>query len=164
MQVYTVLLSGAVSTFGPLIDHDLLKMYPKTTPVLVCRLAISVMVMASFPLQSHPCRDSVLHLLEVVRPKTNWRSSQVLYWGITLTIVMLSMCIALVVQNLSTVLAVVGGTASTTLTLILPGLFYVRMNEHAGWTARRIGAALMCAAGCVIMPLSLAVSLKIIKV
>ena len=35
--VYTILLYGSLSTFGPLIDHDLLKMYPRTAPILVCR-------------------------------------------------------------------------------------------------------------------------------
>lgn len=162
--MYTILLSGALTTFGPLIDHDLLKMYPKTPPILVCRLAISMMVIASFPLQSHPLRDSIFHLLETFKPQRRWRENQALYWGITLSVVFSSMCIALVVHNLSTVLAVVGGTASTTLTLILPGLFYVTMFEHEGWTSRRCGAAVIGAAGVLIMPLSLAVSLKIINV
>jgi hypothetical protein len=62
------------------------------------------------------------------------------------------------------VLAVVGGTASTTLTLILPGLFYVTMFPEVGWSVRRTAAAVLCATGIIIMPLSLAVSLKIIKV
>jgi hypothetical protein len=99
-QVYVILLSGALNTFGPLIDHDLLKMYPKNTPVLICRIALSLMVIASFPLQSHPCRDSILHLLEVARPGTNWRENRTLYWGLTTGIVTASMCIALVVKNL----------------------------------------------------------------
>lgn len=122
------------------------------------------MVIASFPLQSHPARDSVFHLFEVASPQRPWRENKALYWGLTIGIVLSSMCIALVVKNLSTILAVVGGTASTTLTLILPGLFYVTMFKSHGWTPRRCAAFVLCAAGICIMPLSLSVTLGFIKV
>ncbi|KAL2917781.1 hypothetical protein HK105_202654 [Polyrhizophydium stewartii] len=51
--------------------------------------------------------------------------------AITTTLLVLSYFVAVAVHNLSTILAFVGATGSTTIGYILPGLFYYRMRRNA---------------------------------
>lgn len=55
-------------TFGNSANANIITMYPRgSIPSLIGRLCIVVMVALSFPLQCHPCRGSVNHVIYFVR-------------------------------------------------------------------------------------------------
>jgi amino acid permease len=111
--------------------------------------------MFSYPLQVHPCRASVVAVLKW-RP-ARWAKSReatgspsravpllsagvghsgrhdvigdVKFAAITTLIVVLSYLVAMTVSSLDTVLAYVGATGSTSISFILPGLFYFKISS-----------------------------------
>lgn len=55
-------------TFGDSVNANIITMYPKDSmPSLVGRLCIVIMVSLSFPLQCHPCRGSVNHVIHFIQ-------------------------------------------------------------------------------------------------
>lgn len=63
-------------TFGKKVNANIITMYPRDSVAsLVGRLCIVIMVSLSFPLQCHPCRGSVNHVIYFVRNgvKLGWK-------------------------------------------------------------------------------------------
>ncbi|WPK24919.1 hypothetical protein PUMCH_002218 [Australozyma saopauloensis] len=55
-------------TFGDAVNANIITMYPKDSiPSLIGRLCIVIMVSLSFPLQCHPCRGSVNHVIHFLQ-------------------------------------------------------------------------------------------------
>lgn len=55
-------------TFGNDVNANIISMYPKdSVPSLIGRMCIVIMVSLSFPLQCHPCRGSVNHVMFFIR-------------------------------------------------------------------------------------------------
>ena len=122
----------------------------KDAPTLsstIGKAAIVVLVMFSYPLQVHPCRASVDAVLKwrpakksdahnaspsrANRSATHIRGDgmgDLRFAAITTTIVILSYIVAMTVSSLSKVLAYVGSTGSTSISFILPGLFYYKIS------------------------------------
>lgn len=109
--------------------------------------------MFSYPLQVHPCRASVDAVLKwrwkrapesqtngspsrtallagprSVKPR-NDTLSETRFALITTAIIILSYIVAMTVSSLSRVLAYVGSTGSTSISFILPGLFYYKISS-----------------------------------
>ena len=111
--------------------------------------------MFSYPLQVHPCRASVDAVLKW-RPGKRAESpggspsrggtspllpsskngppagdgiGEVRFAAITTAIIVLSYIVAMTVSSLETVLAYVGSTGSTSISFILPGLFYYKISS-----------------------------------
>ena len=109
--------------------------------------------MFSYPLQVHPCRAS-LDAVSKWRPKTSRRQdltsasgspgagghkssirsqpeemSETRFALITTIIIILSYIVAMTVSSLDKVLAYVGSTGSTSISFILPGLFYYKISS-----------------------------------
>jgi amino acid permease len=118
------------------------------------KAAIVVLVMFSYPLQVHPCRASVDAVLKW-RPSKLSRDSrsgspsraapllsastsgsmvrtdtigETKFAAITTAIIILSYVVAMTVSSLDKVLAYVGSTGSTSISFILPGLFYYKIS------------------------------------
>ena len=119
------------------------------------KAAIVVLVMFSYPLQVHPCRASVDAVLKwrpngfkpsrttpngsparsapllgatsqpIARSDT---ISELRFAVITTVIIILSYVVAMAVSSLDKVLAYVGSTGSTSISFILPGLFYYKIS------------------------------------
>lgn len=127
-----------------------------STASTIAKAAIVILVMFSYPLQVHPCRASVDAVLKW-RPNS-WkrhhsptgspaRSAPLLSGGhvrpaarndtigetrfaiITTVIITLSYFTAVTVSSLDKVLAYVGSTGSTSISFILPGLFYYKISS-----------------------------------
>ncbi|CAD0021779.1 unnamed protein product, partial [Aureobasidium pullulans] len=120
------------------------------------KAAIVVLVMFSYPLQVHPCRASVDAVLKwrpagrkqpdyasangspsrstLLNPASNAQRgrgemSDRRFAVITTVIIILSYIVAMTVSSLSVVLAYVGSTGSTSISFILPGLFYYKISS-----------------------------------
>jgi len=122
----------------------------------IAKAAIVILVMFSYPLQVHPCRASVDAVLKW-RPsglKSNRNSpnsspsrtslltgasaqpasrndtiGDLRFAIITSGILVLSYFTAMTVSSLDKVLAYVGSTGSTSISFILPGLFYYKISD-----------------------------------
>lgn len=64
----------------------------------------------------------------------------------------LSYGIALIVDDLGIVIALLGATGSTVINYILPGAVYWQLFEKEGATWKRQGAGALLLLGCIIMP------------
>ncbi len=122
----------------------------------IAKAAIVILVMFSYPLQVHPCRASVdavlkwrpnglakasispnsspsrsLPLLAPIPAQPRARNDtigEIRFAIITTIIIVLSYTAAMTVSSLDKVLAYVGSTGSTSISFILPGLFYYKIS------------------------------------
>jgi len=145
-------ITGYLS-YGDNITGNIVNMYPAAAASTIGRLAIVILVMFSYPLQIHPCRASIDACLKW-RPRrrdqgdnspsrqglvsgaaTARQSAKVNEMGdvrfaiISTVLIILSFMTAMTVSSLEKVLAYVGSTGSTTISFILPGLFYYKISD-----------------------------------
>ncbi|KAJ5183028.1 hypothetical protein N7492_000644 [Penicillium capsulatum] len=143
-----VAITGYLS-FGNSVGGNIVGMYPPGVYATIGRAAIVMLVVFSYPLQCHPCRASVDAVLKW-RPKSQANSaegsphrhpllgprgnrtpepmSDLRFSVITTSILILSYIVAMTVSSLEAVLAYVGSTGSTSISFILPGLFYYKIS------------------------------------
>ena len=69
MAIYLVISFCGYFTFGNAVSSDILENYPHTVVVSVARVAISIVVVFSFPLQLHPARSSIKSLINFCADK-----------------------------------------------------------------------------------------------
>ena len=150
-------------------------MYPSTSIfIAVGQLAIAILVMFSYPMQVHPCRnclDKIFHLghqasdsalvdennddVSVVDEHGAGEMSTFKHTVLTVAIIVGGFSIAYFVDNLQmgklphvaadltsaqrpTVLSFVGSTGSTTVSFILPGLFFWKLTRNDPGTGKML--------------------------
>jgi len=139
-------------TFGSKVGADIIAMYPPSGLfIAIGELAIVILVMFSYPLQVFPCRMSINEVLKrtMFAEKVVLDSEESededdlpvldshghvvsemsikLHAILTAVIVCFGFSIAYFVDDLQLVLSFVGSTGSTTISFILPGLFYYKL-------------------------------------
>jgi amino acid permease len=138
------------------VGANIIAMYPSTSVfVAVGQLAIAILVLFSYPLQVHPCRnclDKVFHFRTLAAGKrqddgdgdgedehgpAGGEMSALRLLALTGAIVAGGFAIAYFVDDLQMVLSFVGSTGSTTISFILPGLFYWQVRSAAGAAPRK---------------------------
>jgi len=156
------------ATFGDRVSSDVLKSgYPENTVVEITHLLISVLVIASFPVQAHPSRTSALALLRPIlgstfasgldpspeRAAAAAKAERRLFRMVTAVWLISSFSLALSVEDLGKILALVGASGSTAVSYILPGLLYTRTFPRG--TVKWTLALALLVGGCVIAPVCL---------
>ncbi|KAJ6530041.1 transmembrane amino acid transporter protein-domain-containing protein [Mycena vulgaris] len=146
---YEVIAIFGYLTFGSTVGANIIAMYPSTSLfIAVGQLAIVILVLFSYPLQVHPCRnclDKIFHAGDVIKQATAAASddaspevdddhaasemSPLKHVLLTTAIVVSGFTIAFFVNDLQLVLSFVGSTGSTTISFILPGLFYWKLTR-----------------------------------
>jgi amino acid permease len=143
-------ITGYLS-YGDNIHGNIVSMYPTAAASTIGRLAIVILVMFSYPLQIHPCRASIDACLKWrpggARKQTEGSPSRASLMNnkpgapkskemsdlrfaiISTVLIVLSFITAMTVSSLEKVLAYVGSTGSTTISFILPGLFYYKISD-----------------------------------
>ena len=115
--VYVTVASIGYMCFGNGEWKDnIILMYPSSPVISIAQVAIGLLVLLSYPLQVHPCRASLDKVIGAILPGKEGS----LYFGMTLGIIVSGWIVAVTVQDLSVVLALVGATGSTTICYILP--------------------------------------------
>lgn len=155
-SIYVLVAITGYLSFGDNVVGNIISQYTPSVASTIGRAAIVVLVMFSYPLQVHPCRASV-DAVSKWRPagrrnqeltpaggspsrssllpsKIPARSkpedmSDVRFAVITTGIIILSYITAMTVSSLDKVLAYVGSTGSTSISFILPGLFYYKISD-----------------------------------
>eukprot|EP00756_Hemistasia_phaeocysticola_P017396 Hpha_TRINITY_DN15535_c0_g1::TRINITY_DN15535_c0_g1_i1::g.109083::m.109083 len=183
LLVYLVVSVCSYYTYGDRIDSDMLKSYPVTAVVSVARICIALLVCFAYPLQAHPSRRSALSLWEQYR---EWQRGKKVaasteddcednnndaddddsviaeatklfrYWTVTILFLTASLAVALAVSDLGVALAISGGTASTLVCYIVPGICYY--NIYPEPHLKRTFAFAMFCLGLVIMPASILIT------
>ncbi|KAL8904810.1 MAG: hypothetical protein Q9207_003033 [Kuettlingeria erythrocarpa] len=151
--LYVLVAVTGYLSFGNAVGGNIVGMYAPSVSSTIAKAAIVVMVMFSYPLQVHPCRasvDAVLKWRPTKRPESAQSSpsrlasllpssrtgsqhrsdgmSDIRFAAITTAIIVLSYIVAMTVSSLEKVLAYVGSTGSTSISFILPGLFYYKIS------------------------------------
>ncbi|KAI0306057.1 vacuolar amino acid transporter 5 [Multifurca ochricompacta] len=139
---YEIIAVFGYLTFGTHVGANIIAMYPSTSLfIAVGQLAIAILVLFSYPLQVHPCRnclDKVFHFgsttdkfgHEGVEDEHGAGDMTPLkHTVLTAAVVAGTFSIAYFVDNLEMVLSFVGATGSTTISFILPGLFYWKLTK-----------------------------------
>ncbi|MCJ1247600.1 hypothetical protein MMC30_004815 [Trapelia coarctata] len=152
-SIYILVATTGYLSFGNNVTGNIVGMYPPSIASTIGKAAIVVLVMFSYPLQVHPCRASVDAVLKwrpmgkaesrnsspsragmsplLPSPKASAPRgdgmSEVRFAAITTGIIVLSYIVAMTVSSLEKVLAYVGSTGSTSISFILPGLFYYKI-------------------------------------
>jgi len=115
------------STFGDRVDSNILKNYPSgLLPINIARLAITLSLAGSYPVQLHPARNSLSILL--FGAPAEWLPLY-RYFLLTTGIWGGTVGIAMITDNLGTVLTFIGALAAVPLTFIYPNLFWVQVNR-----------------------------------
>ncbi|KAI0376046.1 transmembrane amino acid transporter protein-domain-containing protein [Hypomontagnella monticulosa] len=155
--IYVLVAITGYLTFGNDVIGNIVSMYPASIASTIAKAAIVVLVTFSIPLQVHPCRASVDAVLkwrprDVSRPPVRTSSpggrpllptpsqsrsdhgpsapiSDLRFAILTTIILVLGYVVALTVVSLERVLAYVGSTGSTSISFILPGLFYYKISD-----------------------------------
>ena len=155
-SIYVLVAITGYLSFGDNVVGNIVSQYIPSVASTIGRAAIVVLVMFSYPLQVHPCRASVDAVSKwrptgrrnqeltpaggspsrssllpnklPSRPKPE-DMSDIRFAVITTGIVILSYITAMTVDSLDKVLAYVGSTGSTSISFILPGLFYYKISD-----------------------------------
>lgn len=134
-----VAITGYLSFGGTPLGNIIAQYEPSWTSTIGCA-AIVVLVMFSYPLQVHPCRASVDNVLKW-RPRRGPRAlappgsnrnvemSDTKFAIISTVIIVGTYLVAMSVSSLTRVLSYVGSTGSTSISFILPGLFYWKISS-----------------------------------
>jgi amino acid permease len=144
---YFVVAFSGYHTYGSNVAKDIIAAYPNTKFLAVGRIGLAFNMAFSYPLQCHPCRNSVSVL--VTGEPAQYLDDRVFY-TITFCILVLSVGISMAVHDLGLVLGLVGATGSTTISYILPGLFYTQYFEE--WHFMKGMAYAMVVMGAIMMP------------
>ena len=129
-------------TFGHRTPSNIIKAYPDTALVSAARCVLGVVVLCNFPLQMYPCRVSGLSLIAActARPIQKAAVDNSLFISDALEICVCAAFLlatggtALIVTDLGQVVAVIGSTGSTIVSLICPAAAFLllsRANESA---------------------------------
>ncbi|ROW16451.1 hypothetical protein VPNG_02750 [Cytospora leucostoma] len=153
-SIYVLVAITGYLTFGSNVLGNIIMMYAPSVASTIGKAAIVVLVVFSIPLQIHPCRASLDAVLRW-RPNRNQRRSdspsnrsllptsgqtdshgapvvamsKIRFAVLTTFIIVVSYTAALTVSQLDRVLAYVGATGSTSISFILPGLFYYKISD-----------------------------------
>ncbi|TAQ84556.1 hypothetical protein B7494_g7130 [Chlorociboria aeruginascens] len=153
-SVYILVAITGYLSFGNNVLGNIVGMYIPSVASTIAKAAIVILVMFSYPLQVHPCRASVDAVLKW-RPNSFKRVTpngsparsglrtgvpsqptsrtdgltELRFATITTVIIVLSYFVAMTVSSLDKVLAYVGSTGSTSISFILPGLFYYKISD-----------------------------------
>lgn len=154
--IYEIIGVFGYLTFGSKVGANVIAMYPSTSIfVAVGQLAIAILVMFSYPMQVHPCRnclDKIFHLGDqapnsslveddddsFVDEHGPGEMSTFKHTVLTVAIVVSGFAIAYFVDNLQMVLSFVGSTGSTTVSFILPGLFFWKLTRNDPGTSKTL--------------------------
>ncbi|KAL8724930.1 MAG: hypothetical protein Q9181_006612 [Wetmoreana brouardii] len=152
--IYILVAITGYLSFGNAVADNIVSMYTPSLSSTIGKAAIVVLVMFSYPLQVHPCRasiDAVLKWRPIKRSESPQSSPSRLasllpgaksspqhrgdgmgetrFAAITTAVIVLSYIVAMTVSSLAKVLAYVGSTGSTSISFILPGLFYYKISS-----------------------------------
>ncbi|KAI9464237.1 vacuolar amino acid transporter 5 [Boletus coccyginus] len=166
--IYETIAIFGYLTFGSSVGANIIAMYPSTSLfIAVGQLAIVVLITFSYPLQVQPCRiclDKVFRGGVLIKrglgededdsdEHAGGDMTMLKHSLLTGGILLLGFIIAYNMDNLQLVLSFVGSTGSTTVSFILPGLFFWKLSREDPRVSRLLNRSALALAiyGCCIL-------------
>ncbi|KAJ3203655.1 hypothetical protein HDU67_010015 [Dinochytrium kinnereticum] len=110
---------------NPALDRsNVIQMYPPGPLITLVQCALALLFLLSYPLQCHPARSCLDKVSGGGGVMTDVR-----HYAITSGLLVASFLLAVSVEDLGTVLGLVGATGSTTICYILPGILYYKLRS-----------------------------------
>lgn len=130
LGVYSIVAISGFFTYGTEVESNIMLNYPTSHFVSVGRLFVSFLTAFSFPIVFQPGRNSFLGLWRFMdKSEDAWiRHKSFRYISVTLCTLVLSLFVALQVDDLGIMFSFVGATGATTVSFILPGAAYYHMH------------------------------------
>ena len=128
--LYLIVGISGYSTYGDLVQSNLLKSYPESNITMsICKLLVCCVEICHFPLQLNPARRAAMTLLSsAIDPVGYQLSGDTLYRRysmMTCVLLVSSLLLALLVKDFGMVLEVIGATGSTLISFVLPALTFL---------------------------------------
>ncbi|KAG0182592.1 hypothetical protein DFQ28_002763 [Apophysomyces sp. BC1034] len=136
-------------SFGKDVRGNVILEYPPTLYIAFGRLSVVILAACSYPMVVHPCRDSLCRFLDTDRHILS-----------TIAIIICTYLTSIALKELDLVLAFVGSTGSTTISFILPGLFYYKLHEYEPWNLKKRTAVGLAVYGFLVMGVCLTFNVK----
>jgi len=152
LWIYFILAYCGYLAYPNLVQDNIILNFPNSVVTLICRVAVTMLVIFSYPLQIHPCRICIINLLKPVFGYFKWTITEIVYhYSVSLLLFTTTFLVAFFLDDLTTVFSIVGATGSVTLCYILPGLFYVKLKWEKKWTPTKVMAVVLLVFGIVVM-------------
>ncbi|KAK9895494.1 hypothetical protein P389DRAFT_205609 [Cystobasidium minutum MCA 4210] len=139
-------------TFGENTPPNILSAYHDTLFINICRFGIVLCVLFGYPLQILPARNSLQHL-------SSGQDTAVKHILLTTVLLFVTFLVSMNVDHLAIVLGIIGSTGSTTISFILPALFYLKLFPKSEWRGARTCARILLCLGVIIMCVCLALNM-----
>jgi amino acid permease len=114
--------------------------------MIIARCLFAMLSAFSYPLQTFPCRSSLEHLLPLSLTSKQ-AHSRTIHTLLTMAILLGTYSVAFCVKDLVIISEFIGTLAGIPICYLFPFLFYFKLSEGRGWTAKRIAAACMAGFG-----------------
>ncbi|BGP41308.1 hypothetical protein JCM10449v2_005285 [Rhodotorula kratochvilovae] len=170
--IYELLGILGYLTFGAAVGGNIIEMYPRTTLVSIGQVGITILVLFSYPLQLHPARASLDKFLFPHQPSDSddctddhGHDDEIPLGRFVIESAVLlfaTFMIAMFVSSLEVVLGFVGATGSTTISFILPAVFFLSLFKDSTDPRDRrlrLGAMFLLAWGVLVMVVSLSLNI-----
>eukprot|EP00930_Biecheleria_cincta_P040969 TRINITY_DN28053_c0_g1_i1.p1 TRINITY_DN28053_c0_g1~~TRINITY_DN28053_c0_g1_i1.p1 ORF type:complete len:233 (-),score=16.38 TRINITY_DN28053_c0_g1_i1:254-952(-) len=141
--------------YGSEVHNPVLQNLPEgSVAVRIAQTCLFFSAVFCYPNQLHPCRRSIMVLLEAYRGEAlSYEGEKVFRRTVTTVLLLSSAGVALLVDDLSIVFELIGGVASNTICYLVPTLLYLLLFPRSlKWYA----AAFQLGIGCLILQCSLA--------
>lgn len=112
--------------YGSDVSENILKNYPNDLLGSIVRILYIVVMGVSYPLQMAPARTYFLNMVGI---SSKTKRYKLIYFLVTTALIFLTYFIAISGVRLGIVYSIVGATASCFMCLILPGVFYLYMDD-----------------------------------
>lgn len=150
-----VAIFGA-ATYGTEVNDNILNDMKANVFTYAARIFYILLLLVSVPLQVFPCRLSIekMALFYMRAERLTKATSDYLFYGSTIAILILTAGIACFDISLKIVLQIVGAVAGTFICYFLPSIIFNKLFEGTPWNWRRIASYVLLAAGVVSFVLS----------
>ncbi|EED95740.1 amino acid/polyamine transporter, partial [Thalassiosira pseudonana CCMP1335] len=122
MVIFSVVAIEGYRTYGFLVRGDILLNYPENAQVTFLRICIAFMLALHYPLQLDPSRRCISSLVKRIASGVD--NDKHMFYGITVAFLFSSFVLAMIIDDLGVILALVGATGSTLVSYIIPGLVF----------------------------------------
>ncbi|XP_063958487.1 probable sodium-coupled neutral amino acid transporter 6 isoform X3 [Lytechinus pictus] len=124
--------------------------------ILIIRIAVLTAIVFTVPIIHYPARIAFMMIAGTAFPVASARYSWKLYFLTTFILLALVTTFAICVPNIMEIFGVIGATASTSLVLFLPCLFYLKLGQEQLKSSSKIMATILLVVSVALLILSLA--------
>lgn len=124
----------------------------KNAAIIIGSFSIAVAEICTFPLQLFPCRKSIIVLISAAKGDAALSEKATLQHLMTACILVTSLLVAVFVDDVGIVLALVGTFGSNTISFIMPSFLYCKVFNRSKHTLKWKLSAVVFFLSCILLP------------